>query len=26
VNGRRTEVRVVKRAQIVLAAARGLEN
>lgn len=26
VNGRRTEVRVVKRAQIVLAAVRGLEN
>ena len=26
VNGRRTEVRVVMRAQIVLAAARGLEN
>ncbi len=26
VNGRRTEVRVVKRAQIVLAAAQGLEN
>lgn len=26
VNGRRTEVRVVKRAQIVLAATRGLEN
>ena len=26
VNGRRTEVRVVRRAQIVLAAARGLEN
>ena len=26
VSGRRTEVRVVKRAQIVLAAARGLEN
>jgi transposase len=26
VNGRRTEVRVLKRAQIVLAAARGLEN
>ena len=25
-NGRRTEVRVVKRAQIVLAAARGMEN
>ena len=26
VNGRRTEVRVVQRAQIVLAAARGMEN
>ncbi len=26
VNGRRTEVRVVKRSQIVLAASRGLEN